>query len=188
VRNTRGFAIELLLALALLAGSCQGLPSPSSPPREQSSHTTAAATQTPQPVTLTIWHGWQPEFLVAVESIFRGYEATHPNVKIELVNVPDIGTRIASAIPGGERVDILAFGSEWVGRLEPGFLVDAWGGMLLTYRNDLDRDGTGRMCTLVTGTGINSLPGNQNHAGDAGRDKACADFIVVSDLAARGIR
>jgi len=78
--------------------------------------------------------------------------------------------------------------SKYIGRLERGFLVDAWGGTLLTYRNDLDRDGTGRMCTLVTGTGINGLPGNQNHAGDAGRDKACADFIVVSDLAARGIR
>jgi arabinogalactan oligomer/maltooligosaccharide transport system substrate-binding protein len=74
-------------------------------------------------VTLTIWHGWQPEFLVAVESIFRGYEAAHPNVKIELVSVPDIGTRIVSAIPGGEKVDILAFGTEWVGRLAEGKLI-----------------------------------------------------------------
>lgn len=78
--------------------------------------------------------------------------------------------------------------SKVFGRLEPGFLVDAWGGTLLAYRNDLDRDGAGQMCTRVTGTEINGLPGNQNHAGDAGRDKACADFIVVSDVAARGIR
>jgi len=78
--------------------------------------------------------------------------------------------------------------SKVFGRLERGFLVDAWGGTLLTYRNDLDRDGAGRMCTLVTGTEINGLPDNQNHAGNAGREKACADFIVVSDLAARGIR
>jgi hypothetical protein len=69
-----------------------------------------------------------------------------------------------------------------------GFLVDAWGGRFLRYRNDLDRDGTGRMCTRVNGTGINSLPGDQNHTGDTGREKACADFIVVNDLAARGIR
>lgn len=123
MKKTRTLAIGLLLAATLMAVSCTSGPTPSAPPREQSSPTAAVATQTPQPVTLTIWHGWQPEFLVAVEGVFRDYEAAHPSVKIELVNVPDIGTRIVSAIPGGEKVDILAFGTEWIGRLAEGKLI-----------------------------------------------------------------
>jgi len=71
---------------------------------------------------------------------------------------------------------------------EPGYLVDAWGGRLLKYRNELDRDGDGRFCTRINGTGINGLPGPMNHSGDAGRSKACAEFIVVNDFAARGIQ
>jgi hypothetical protein len=68
------------------------------------------------------------------------------------------------------------------------YLVDVWGGTLLKYRRDLDREGGGPMCKRIAGTGINSLPGDQNHNGDAGRRKACADFIVVNDVAARGIQ
>ena len=68
----------------------------------------------------------------------------------------------------------------------PNTLVDAWGGRLLKYRNDRDRDGTGPMCSRIDGTVINT--GDQNHNGDAGREKACAEFIVVNDLAARGVR
>lgn len=69
----------------------------------------------------------------------------------------------------------------------PGHLVDSWGGRLLRYRNDLDRDGTGELCRQTRGTGINGLPGDLNHNGDAGRDRACAAFVVVNDLAARGV-
>lgn len=73
------------------------------------------------------------------------------------------------------------------GRRVFGTLVDAWGGTLMKYRNDLDRDGRGRFCSRINGTGINDLPGDQNHAGDAGREKPCAEYIVVNDLAARGV-
>jgi len=70
------------------------------------------------------------------------------------------------------------------GSLRFGALVDAWGGRLLKYRNDLDRDGKGRFCTRTNGTEINNLPGDMNHAGDTGRDKPCVEFLVVNDLAA----
>ena len=65
-----------------------------------------------------------------------------------------------------------------------GYLVDAWNGRFLRYRNDLDRDGGGRFCTRVTGTGINGLPGDQNHTGDVAGQTPCADYLVVNDLAA----
>jgi arabinogalactan oligomer/maltooligosaccharide transport system substrate-binding protein len=86
-------------------------------------HTPVPPQPTPQPVTLTVWHGWQAEFLANVEQIFRDYETAHPDVRIELVRVPDLGNRIISAIPGGEKVDILAFGMEWVGRLADAGLI-----------------------------------------------------------------
>jgi hypothetical protein len=66
-----------------------------------------------------------------------------------------------------------------------GHLVDAWGGTLLKYRNDLDRDGQGILCSRIDGTGINS-PSEQDHNGNAGRDRPCVDFLVVNDRAASG--
>jgi hypothetical protein len=68
----------------------------------------------------------------------------------------------------------------------PGHLVDAWGGVLLRYRNDQDRDGSGRLCTRLDGSGIND-PAGLDHNGSAARDKPCADYLVVNDLAARGL-
>jgi hypothetical protein len=66
--------------------------------------------------------------------------------------------------------------------------VDAWGGRFLRYRIDAERDQLDRFCTRVNGTGINDLPGDRNHAGDAGRDKPCSSYLVVNDVAARGVR
>jgi hypothetical protein len=74
------------------------------------------------------------------------------------------------------------------GRLQGGILVDVWGGRLLKYRNDLDRDGSGRLCSRTEGTEINGLPGDLNHNGDVGRERPCTEFVVVNDLAARDVR
>ena len=128
MRKARFSAIGFVLILALLAGSCTTPASPTgAPPQGQTSppivRTPTLPQPTPQPVTLTIWHGWQTEFLANVERIFRDYEAAHPNVRVELVSVPDLGNRVISAIPGGEKVDILAFGTEWVGRLADAGLI-----------------------------------------------------------------
>ncbi len=65
--------------------------------------------------------------------------------------------------------------------------VDAWGGRLRRYQNDLDRIPHGKLCANIRGTGINALSGDRNHAGDAGRDRACIEFLVVNDLAAPGM-
>jgi hypothetical protein len=70
---------------------------------------------------------------------------------------------------------------------DPAFKVDAWGGPLRRYRDDLDRLPRGRLCASLRGTEINALPGHLNHAGDAGRDRTCADQIVINDVAAPGM-
>lgn len=110
-----GFLTVLFVLLCVLAACGTGSPTDQSTPGQVVP--TPTPTPEPQPVTLVLWHGWQPEALANVEPIFRAYEAQHPNVHIELVHVPDMANRVISAIPGGEKVDILAFGMDWVGRL-----------------------------------------------------------------------
>jgi hypothetical protein len=66
--------------------------------------------------------------------------------------------------------------------------VDAWEGHLLEYHNELERLPGGRLCVRTRGTEINALSGEMNHSGDAGRDKPCREFLVVNDMAARGVR
>jgi len=53
---------------------------------------------------------------------------------------------------------------------------------LKLYRKDLDRRGLSEYCTSATGTGINALPGDQNHAGDATRTPPCAQQIHINDV------
>lgn len=53
-------------------------------------------------------------------------------------------------------------------------------GNLRRYRMDLDFPGLGEFCINTRGSGINALPGDQNHAGDASH--TCADKIHVNDV------
>jgi hypothetical protein len=56
----------------------------------------------------------------------------------------------------------------------------AYTGLVHKYRNDIDPPGLGRFPDNITGTGINALPGEQNHAGDSCR--IAATQIRVNDL------
>jgi hypothetical protein len=62
--------------------------------------------------------------------------------------------------------------------------IDAWGGTLLRYQNQLEEQPLGRLCARRQGTGINALHGDLNHAGDNGGSKSCSDFVVVNDSVA----
>ncbi len=53
-------------------------------------------------------------------------------------------------------------------------------GRLKKYRKDIDRPGISEYCTSAKGTGINALPGDQNHAGNATL-APCAKQIHVND-------
>ena len=123
MKKARFFTLVLLLLAGLLLNGCGDKIVPTAPPQGQAGPTSAPTQPPAQPVILTIWHGWQPEFLANVQKVFRDYEAAHPNVKIELAFVSDMGNRVVSAIPGGEKVDILAFSTEWIGRLADAGLV-----------------------------------------------------------------
>lgn len=131
VRKPVYLSAALLVAVGVLLAACgtAATPAASSAPPKTVAPPGATATPEPtqpppEPVTITIWHGWLGEQFVNVEKVFRDYEAAHPNVQIDLVNVPDLGNRLVTAIPEGARVDIIAYGTEWIGRLaEAGLIV-----------------------------------------------------------------
>jgi hypothetical protein len=78
--------------------------------------------------------------------------------------------------------------SSYSGPVERGrVVVDEWKGDLLRYKEEYEQLRLNRFCATIAGTGLNALPGDQNHAGDAGRNsrKACRDHLVIKDGAAR---
>ena len=88
----------------------------------------------------------------------------------------------ASLVAAGP-VDFRPAGSySWLRRRElPGYVIRV--DQVHRYRNDLDEASTSqslwKFCATRTGTGINALPGAENHAGDSPRD--CAHQIRVND-------
>jgi hypothetical protein len=59
--------------------------------------------------------------------------------------------------------------------------LDGYRGLLKRYLNTIDSPGLGKFCTSKKGTGINALPGDLNHAGDA-QFGNCASQIHVNDV------
>ena len=76
-------------------------------------------------------------------------------------------------------VDFRPAGS-WPWR-RPRQLEGAHGGPVLLYKKTLDPPGLGAFCTSRTGTGINALPLDENHAGAANRTPSCAAQLRVND-------
>lgn len=115
--------LQFVVALLLIAGSLAGCSSIKSTPTQQQQPTsgsiaTPPPTQAPpEPVTITVWHGWVGEHLAIAEQVFRNYEAAHLDVKVQLVSVPDMNNRLVTEIPNGAQVDVVAFGMDWIGRL-----------------------------------------------------------------------
>jgi len=130
--NTRFVPIALLVIASIVLAACGGVtatppptatsaPQPTTPPEATSAPQPTAALE---PVTITIWHGWQGEYFNNIKSIFDKYSEAHPNVTIELVQVPDLSDKIVTAVPAGEGPDIVAFANDWIGRLaEAGIIV-----------------------------------------------------------------
>jgi hypothetical protein len=74
----------------------------------------------------------------------------------------------------------------WRDRFGDARRVRLWQGRFLKYDNGLDHDALGRFCPVNAGTGLNGLPGDQNHAGDS--QVACMDQLVINDNVLRGTR
>ncbi len=66
--------------------------------------------------TITIWHGWSGSYLPAKQAIFAEYVKEHPDVAIQLLNVPDIGSKVRNAVPAGVGPDIIAWVDDNIGQ------------------------------------------------------------------------
>ena len=72
---------------------------------------TAAAGQT----VITIWHQWSGDYLTAITQVFKDYEASHPNVIIDLSKPSDVSSALKVAVPAGEGPDIIAWANDQIG-------------------------------------------------------------------------
>jgi arabinogalactan oligomer/maltooligosaccharide transport system substrate-binding protein len=66
--------------------------------------------------TVSLWHGWQGEYFTNIEAIFNEYMALCPNVKVELLQKPDMNNAVVAAVPAGEGPDIIAWVNDQIGR------------------------------------------------------------------------
>ena len=83
-----------------------------------------------QPVKLTLWHN-HPEWKERVIAILNRFEALHPNIKIDLQELPSSAyvPRINTALAAGEGPDIVALNAGPATRaaVEAGYLTDLTG-------------------------------------------------------------
>jgi arabinogalactan oligomer/maltooligosaccharide transport system substrate-binding protein len=66
--------------------------------------------------TVSIWHGWTGDYFTNIEAIFTAYQAACPNIKIELLQKPDMNNAVVAAVPAGEGPDIIAWVNDQIGR------------------------------------------------------------------------
>jgi arabinogalactan oligomer/maltooligosaccharide transport system substrate-binding protein len=69
------------------------------------------------PTTITIWHQWSGDYLVAIEAAFAQYTADHPLVTIDLSKPEDVTASLQVAIPAGEGPDIIGWANDQIGTL-----------------------------------------------------------------------
>jgi len=105
--------VSLLVVASMVLTACA--PATETPATEAPA-TEAPATEAPlEPVTISIWHQWSGDYLIAITEIFNQYMAMHPNVTIDLSKPDDVTASLAVAIPAGEGPDIIAWANDQIG-------------------------------------------------------------------------
>ena len=69
----------------------------------------------PEPVTISIWHQWSGDYLVAITDVFTEYMMAHPEVTIDLSKPDDVSAALQVAVPAGEGPDIIAWANDQIG-------------------------------------------------------------------------
>lgn len=119
----RKIHLVLLVMLSLVLAACGDITaaSPTAEPDEGGDDAdatiTAAPTEEPEEVTVSIWHGWQGEYFNSISEVFDRYMEANPHVTVELTEVADLSDQVVIAVPAGEGPDIVAFANDWIGRL-----------------------------------------------------------------------
>ncbi|MFH2103845.1 MAG: extracellular solute-binding protein [Chloroflexota bacterium] len=110
--------VSLLVVASMVLTACA--PATETPateaPATEAPATEAPATEAPmEPVTISIWHQWSGDYLIAITEVFNQYMAMHPNVTIDLSKPDDVTASLAVAIPAGEGPDIIAWANDQIG-------------------------------------------------------------------------
>ncbi|WP_448335032.1 extracellular solute-binding protein, partial [Bellilinea sp.] len=115
--------IGLLLIASFVLAACQPAATPTTAPQQPTTPPAQPTTPPAQPttpptaeqVTITIWHQWDGKYLEAITQAFKDYEASHPNVKIDLSKPEDVANALNVAIPAGEGPDIIGWANDKIG-------------------------------------------------------------------------
>ncbi|MHB8625412.1 MAG: sugar ABC transporter substrate-binding protein [Aggregatilineales bacterium] len=81
-------------------------------------------TATPEPIPVTIWHGWQGAPADALNSIIRDYQTAHPTIQITARYIPgDVRAAVVAAILAQRGPDLFIGESRWAGGLADAGLI-----------------------------------------------------------------
>ncbi len=94
---------------------------PTNPPAAEPTSPPAAEPTSPpaaEPVTITFWHGYNADVETPFleNTIIPAFEATHPNIKVESVNIPydQFHQKLITAMAGGTAPDLTRMDIIWV--------------------------------------------------------------------------
>jgi arabinogalactan oligomer / maltooligosaccharide transport system substrate-binding protein len=111
--------LNLLLRCLVLAALCL-LPACAVTSSEPTASSSPAPGRQPPPIVrLTLWHSWSGAKLDALNSLARGYEQNHPDVRISLVAQPatDMLRAYSLSVADGSAPQILLLLGRYVGEL-----------------------------------------------------------------------
>src|SRR5512133_284675 len=114
--------LSMLLALGLLLAACAPAATTEAPvatTEAPAAATTVAPTAAAaEPVTITFWHGYNAdtETPFLEKTIIPAFEAAHPNIKVEAVNIPydQFHQKLITAMAGGTAPDLARLDIIWV--------------------------------------------------------------------------
>ncbi len=86
----------------------------------QEAHSQASQLKAPtpapaQPTTLTIWHQWSSDDLIAIDQVIQDYQSSHPNLTINLSRPADLASALAIAVPAGQGPDVIDWTNDQIG-------------------------------------------------------------------------
>ncbi len=119
--------LSLLIVASMLLAACgqkpTEAPATEAPATEAATEAateepTEAPTEeaTPEPVTVTIWHGWSGAYAEEYQKIIDEFNASHEDIQIEASQVDNLSDALQVAIPAGEGPDIVEWVQDQIGR------------------------------------------------------------------------
>ena len=133
MRRSFWFLIAVMVVAAVLT-ACTQMPAQAPAVQEAAAPVEAekSDTETGEVVEIKWLEWWQTSWVENQEQLIADFEATHPNIKVTIVDTPWNGMAEklqAAAAGGGEAYDVLGMENEWIASLDKqGYLenLDPW--------------------------------------------------------------